>query len=96
MSRGDAVKQQHTPERWKVAPYKGEDPYNAQIVSNIGPLVPIADIAGHRVGAEANARLIAAAPDLLEALRQVAISVGHGDAKDIATRALAKVRGEQP
>lgn len=45
---------------------------------------------------EANAQLIAAAPDLYEALQRLD-RFGHTDATwDYALRAMAKARGEQP
>jgi len=48
--------------------------------------------------AQANARLIAAAPDLLEALRKIASCESRfpGDVVDIARAAIAKATGEQP
>ena len=42
---------------------------------------------------EANARLIAAAPELLEAL-ECLLEMGHAKAGDLARAALAKARGE--
>ena len=55
---------------------------------------------GNRAEAEANARLIAAAPDLYEALQAfIDAGDGHDDFTDewpAARAALAKARGEKP
>lgn len=48
---------------------------------------------------DANARLIAAAPELLEALRDIEISLragGSHNLADIASRAIARATGETP
>jgi len=65
---------QHTPGPWQVSPapssIKGAKT-SLSIIRNIGGYVATAYPGGmQREEAEANARLIAAAPDLLEALRQ--------------------------
>ena len=77
----------HTPGPWRVQPYTwqrgnvsvfapkfGRAPYGACVA-----YTPCSDGVGGAAGALANARLIAAAPELLEALRRLlaAYSVSH-------------------
>ena len=54
----------------------------------------------HRDEVDANKRLIAAAPELLEALQQCELIMGHGggmqDTVDRARAAIAKATGETP
>lgn len=88
------MKTEHTPGPWKVR----EDYAGAQSVVS-------ADAFLARVGppnteqAEANARLIAAAPELLEALQGLLAAVeqgtlpGSGKAQDAARAAIAKATG---
>jgi hypothetical protein len=87
--------QTHTPGPWKVGTREGE---NLPILDREGnnlALADFADVANNADRVEANARLIAAAPDLLATLITIAdFAVGHGDVCEIiaqrARAALAK------
>lgn len=87
----------HTPGPWGICPSFGGNP-DAFSISVVGDDRLIAT-AWDRTPfdeanpAEANARLIAAAPELLEALEYL-VSLGGGDCLDIARAAIAKARGE--
>lgn len=65
----------HTPGPWRVKIYK---PYRSEaiIVNNDGEIASV-DLAC-MPGAEADAYLIAAAPDMLEALESIAPMLPHG------------------
>lgn len=82
----------HTPGPWA---YRTEDGYCGEIVASNGTfLCAFADDPS-----EANARLIAAAPDLLDALSvllaavQRSVCEGSGPAQDLAHAAIAKAAG---
>ena len=103
----------HTPGPWCVKPYNwqrgnvsvfapkfGRAPYGACVA-----YTPCSDGVGGEAGALANARLIAAAPDLLEALRAIvhaatvhachhALSVDGQQFYDIARSAIKAVEEE--
>ena len=80
----------HTPGPWRASPYSS--------IVGIAITAPSAHIAGVRGDVEiatANAKLIAAAPDLAMALHQIAIGAGessdglsYSEIADIATAAL--------
>lgn len=77
-----------TPGPWVVE--RADDAY---CIANVGNLVIIPG--GGKVkhdNAEADARLIASAPDLLEAL-ECLLEMGHTKAGDLARAAIAKARG---
>lgn len=58
-----------------------------------GPVAPVAWVA--KIGArEANAALIAAAPELLAALKEIAALHPHSDEAILARRAIAKAEGK--
>ena len=97
--------QQHTPGPWKVV--KTENKHRHVIYSCVCKVTEINTENSFHDGIGlgegiANARLIAAAPELLEALRHMIYAVEdltHGDAEDImavkeARAAIAKARGE--
>lgn len=85
----------HSPAPWTVEPeIWGEDGHyeEPQIVAANG----ITGVATIRVGSgcdEANARLIAAAPDLLEALKRLVGPNPGTDDRDAAHDAIAKAEG---
>ena len=65
------MKTKHTPGPWTVGPWFDNDGQPEIIIEHVTPhgnLVPAVALGG-LVGQEANARLIAAAPELLDALR---------------------------
>ena len=74
----------HTPGPWKV--------------ERRSVLIPIApyEWAEAYGGTEANARLIAAAPELLEACKVALGIIGFGAEHDQISAAIAKATGEQP
>jgi len=88
---------QHKPETWEIVPYGDGD----SLVIHSGPNERVCFMAtpGESPGAmeriERNARLIAAAPDLLAALQVVMSSHGEQlhDAFDDACKAIAKATG---
>lgn len=97
------MKKQHTPGPWKI----GTPPPNGEqtIGTQKGLMVAVATT-GANTPTEANANLIAAAPELLEALQDFlnwSDSVYYGEdtrrelvrAKDKASAAIAKATGEQ-
>ena len=95
---------EHTPGPWEVVEmidynhgHKYVDGYRVQSV-NGDPNEPVAEMSGFEK-AEANANLIAAAPDLLEALEDMTAwvkSVGCGCQRCIKSlAAIAKARGEK-
>jgi hypothetical protein len=103
----------HTPGPWRVQPYTwqrgnvsvfapkfGRAPYGACVAHT-----PCSDGVGGADGALANAHLIAAAPDLLEALRSIAdccdeehaardYSSRQAEIRGIARAAIAKAEGQ--
>lgn len=58
------------------------------------PMVSVSDGHPDLLVSEANARLIAAAPELLEALVRVVDSMPFGDEPEYAIKAIAKAKGE--
>jgi hypothetical protein len=96
-----------TPGPWKTLGYHG--PYERTISTVEKPHREIASAhadswdGGYRLDRmEANAHLIASAPDLYDALQAICDAQGYCGADDMAAlmrtaqRALAKARGEQP
>jgi hypothetical protein len=94
----------HTPGPWEVKPYAwqrgnvsvfapkfGRAPYGACVA-----YTPCSDGVGGAEGALANARLIAAAPELLEALKRLLTDEDYPQAERVARAAIAKATGEQP
>jgi hypothetical protein len=100
-------KTQHTPGPWSAATMKGGRPLVRPKVSDFDTQ-PIATVEGgysqSQVVLNANARLIAAAPDLLDALRELRERCGSAvrdagkflAALDRADAAIAKATGEGP
>ena len=95
----------HTPGPWEVSwdKYGKESEIHGKSELNDGPIciIPHDDVT--ESGAEeqlANARLIAAAPELLEALEGLAMKAGRHFWRDVvvtqARAAIAKAKGEQP
>lgn len=91
----------HTPGPWEATRWydRETDQGGYQITVN-GRLLPMCDMDSSEVDdPEANARLIASAPDLLEALQAVLSncldSQGLADAYKQARAAIAKATGEQ-
>ena len=96
----------HTPTPWKIAPANGT-------LAQWAIVGTLPDGTEHRLAlivdglndrARGNARLIAAAPDLLEALRSLMKAYGHpftgengnsGECWDLARAAIAKATGEE-
>jgi len=82
MTRRDGETTKHTPGPWKF--WDRADPFSALVTDDAGIAgiaAPIVRIRGIEMSPEemrANARLIAAAPDLLEALRGI-IEIGKRD-----------------
>lgn len=70
----------HTPGEWRV------EKQNYHHVTN--GLVTIADVSPHNKEGEVNAKLIAAAPELLEALRQLSSQISKMDYDEYAIPAL--------
>ncbi|GGD58701.1 hypothetical protein [Croceicoccus mobilis] len=85
---------EHTPGPWSLDENDIRDEAQAVLTDRFGGTV--ADVfTGHRHGeCEANARLIAAAPELLDALEYL-VSLGGGDCLDMARDAIAKARGSK-
>ena len=91
---------QHTPGPWKVKAHSTAVlAGRKQICShvNAASVLPVNMVEDQKI-ANANARLIAAAPDLLEALQH--LMVAHGEQLDYAFQqaqdAIAKATGEKP
>lgn len=85
------IQAQHRPKPWEAlppAPWAKDDQW----------IVPGVAHCGNGELSEANARLIAAAPDLLEALQYVMSAHGEQlhDAFDMAHKAIAKATGSEP
>lgn len=76
----------HTPGPWRVDTHCN--------VMHKDAMVAFPCISGG-LNQEANARLIAAAPDLLEALEDIAAYYPNSWAEDVARAAIAKATGEQ-
>ena len=95
------TKAKHTPGPW-WADFDGENTFDGVEIQQVGRLhyVPVANVPvdyTDREEREANARLIAAAPDLLDALEEAVSQHGHGLVNlDAARTALAKAKGETP
>ena len=92
----------HTPGPWKPAcGARGTTCRHPAILCD-GGQVGNATWQGSEAATDANARLIAAAPDLLEALRGLLAAVQHsvcensGPAQDAASAAIAKATGGAP
>jgi len=94
----------HTPGPWYVGSgtYEGRNIYSvASVTDDEGftyqPIVASAEDDGIKCW-DANARLIAAAPDLLEALQEMVrtFAKNHAPAVDVARAAIARATGEQP
>lgn len=86
------MKNKHTPGRWMVA---GRDQNDSIDIKADGLFIAEA-IGGLADGEqEANARLIAAAPDLLEALNGLLHNYGSRKAQNAATAAIAKAKGQE-
>jgi hypothetical protein len=78
----------HTPGPWKASGFSIS-------AKGSGHIAKALEVYMDRTTREANARLIASAPDLLEALEAViAISDRKHDAWDAAKAAIAKAKGE--
>lgn len=97
------MKNKHTPGPWKMLPEECDRPYIRIRGTSIGDrykianvLTPIYDGVHQREADEtrANARLIASAPDLLEALQIAKESVGCVKALEIVRAAIAKATGQ--
>ena len=80
----------HTPGPWKVTP-------DSWVMTDTNPSQGIAKIITHVVGFPENARLIAAAPDLLEACRK-ALAILHYHNSNVTAAsveaAIAKAEGK--
>ena len=91
----------HTPGPWH---YRRGDEWSHSVVTHHGTLPDgsqncwtVADINKMREPEhEANARLIAAAPELLEALKRLLTDEDYPQAERVARAAIAKATGEQP
>lgn len=84
----------HTPGPWRSAPsIRGSQGERLICADDTPPLARVYFVRGQRAGA--NARLMAAAPDLLEALQWVLSAHGEQlhDAFDAAHKAIAKATG---
>lgn len=86
----------HTPGPWRVGPTHKDDSF--AIHAQTASVVHCKPFSSSHKSAEANARLIAAAPDLLAALISlVRASDGHHGSireRDIARAAIAKAEGK--
>ena len=89
----------HTPAPWdarRIPQDSRDDKYSYWVDGTSG--VPLADVRDYPDGmGEANARLIAAAPDLLDALQDILSDLEHGDpgadlSFDMADRARATIK----
>lgn len=91
---GKTLKSQYTPGPWKVS----SEELGLSVVCAKGVDFEIATLAQRRPEAENNAALIAAAPDLLEALEQLMDAyrkdIDPGPSFDNAGAAIRKARGE--
>jgi hypothetical protein len=90
----------HTPGPWQIIPYPDGHSF---IREGDAPERFVANVSGHNY--EANARLIAAAPDMLEALRLLMAAtqfitfdrdsnIEYAEARDHARAAIVKATGE--
>lgn len=88
----------HTPGPWKYS--TSPQPNGCPIIGNtkglgVAMLMHSVNDAHHRETAIANAKLIAAAPDMLEALQELLLITGiDGTFSDKARAAIAKATGE--
>ena len=89
---------QHTPGPWKVDGnvIRGDEKSNGSV--SVACILDVAYPYGRWAGesAQANARLIAAAPDLLEACKVALGIIGFGAEHDQISAAIAKATGELP
>lgn len=83
------TKEKWTPGPWTAYSFNGNW-FVAFESDDSGPALRVGSWFGQR---EANATLIAAAPDLYEALELMVSKVPFGDEPEYALRALAKARG---
>ena len=89
----------HTPGPWRIG---APPPNGEQTIGNSQGLMVAIATTGAGIPTNANARLISAAPDLLEALQAIVstCSVRIDDPRidhfDAARRAIAKAKGERP
>jgi hypothetical protein len=97
-----------TPGPWKAVPDSGSESFAFEIATE--RMEGVALIYAYDTPSEANARLIAAAPELLEALRQAlavvdAVADGRAEdvvelakriASDVVDAAIAKAEGRSP
>jgi len=63
------MKTQHTPGEWNI--YQTEKGYSIESTSKSGSLIPIAQVHRFYANAKTNAKLMAAAPEMLEALKDI-------------------------
>ena len=84
----------HTPGPWFFNFEAGR--YVISHQGNFGPHKALAITGGFYPDLEANARLIAAAPELLEALQMLLEFPNTGPATSAARAAIAKATGERP
>lgn len=93
--------QEHTPGPWITDDYNPSDQYR-HVMNGNGRCAPYIARLPLRSGdnptheQEANARLIAAAPDLLAMLRKCRTMVGHPDNVALIDAAIAKATGGAP
>ena len=87
---------QHTPGPWKATYWHDEDTdQGGWDISVNGHLLPLCDMeTDGSDDIEANARLISAAPDLLEALKGLLMHPLGAFENEAARAAIAKVKGE--
>lgn len=85
---------QHTPGPWTIRPYNFDAVRDAQGIFSAGCRIPIChSIMGNDLGqADANARLIAAAPELLAALQRALDAIEYYHAREGSPDTLADAR----
>lgn len=90
------MKTEHTPKPWKISETDEEGHYVIESEDGKTAICYGAGFYGENNPSEANAHLISAAPDLLEALKSVvAIADRKTDEFDRARSAIAKAEGLQ-
>jgi hypothetical protein len=96
----DAIRAEHTPGPWMATPSGPKMAFFQPFaIGNPVQLVAGAfeDVTGGLLQAGANASLIAAAPEMLAALKVIAFMAGpYTEITAIALDAIAKARGERP